>query len=152
MSGRFHADHAAPYNAALEWRTVALITDPTGQPADMKREPIPDFNDTELSVVRETVRERFRDAMDVQAIEGEVRIDPSDRELTPCPGLYWRGEGRAQFVLFKTGESRYRCQFFYRVHQQYGTGKEEYDDIGDCVITLLQVQADHAAKEAAQSG
>jgi len=118
----------------------------------MQRDPIPDFTDVELSVVRETVRERFHHEVEINEIEGEVRIDPSDRELTVCPGLYWRGEGRAQFVIFKTGTSRYRCQFFYRVHQQYGTGKEEYEDLGDCVITLLQVQADHAAKEAGQSG
>jgi len=119
---------------------------------DMQRDPIPDFTDTELSIVRETVHERFRDKVEIHAIEGEVRMDPGDRELTPCPGLYWRGEGRAQFVIFKVGENRFRAQFFYRVHQQYGTGKDEYDDLGDCVITLLQVQADHAAKEAAQSG
>jgi len=118
----------------------------------MKREPIPEFTDTELSTVRETVRERFRSDVEIHPIEGEVRIDPSDHELTLCPGLYWRGEERVQFVLFKTGASRYRCQFFYRVHQQFGTGREEYDDIGDCVVTLLQVQADHAAKEAARSG
>jgi len=117
----------------------------------MKREAIPDFTDMELSVVRETVRERFRRDLEINPIEGEVRIDPVDCELTLCPGLYWRGEGKAQFVLFKTGESRYRCQFFCRVHQQYGTGREEHDDIGDCVVTLLQVQADHAAKQATDS-
>jgi hypothetical protein len=27
----------------------------------------------------------------------------------------------------------------------YGTGVEEYDDLSECVVTLLQVQADHAA-------
>jgi len=118
----------------------------------MKHEPIPDFTDTELRIVQETVQERFRSDVEIHPIEGEVRIDPSDRELTPCPGLYWRGEGRAQFVIFKTGESRYRCQFFYRVHQQYGTGREEYTDLGECVITLLQVQADHAAKETTPTG
>ena len=26
---------------------------------------------------------------------------------------------------------------------QYGTGKESFDNLGDCVVTLLQVQADH---------
>ncbi len=66
----------------------------------MKREAIPDFTDTELSVVRETVRERFRRDLEINPIEGEVRIDPVDRELTLCPDLYWRGEGKAQFVLF----------------------------------------------------
>jgi hypothetical protein len=27
----------------------------------------------------------------------------------------------------------------------YGTGVEEYDDLSECAVTLLQVQADHVA-------
>jgi hypothetical protein len=27
----------------------------------------------------------------------------------------------------------------------YGTGVEEYDDLSECAVTLLQVQADHKA-------
>jgi len=41
------------------------------------------------------------------------------------------------------GESRYRCQFFYSEAEQYGTGKDEYDSLDNCVLTPLQVQADH---------
>jgi hypothetical protein len=29
----------------------------------------------------------------------------------------------------------------------YGTGTEEYDDLSECMVTLLQVQADHVASE-----
>ena len=60
---------------------------------------------------------------------------------------YWR-EDKAQFVIFKTGVQAYRNQFFYSVREQYGTGRDEYTDIGECVTTLLQVQADQAAKSA----
>ena len=31
---------------------------------------------------------------------------------------------------------------YYKGYQQYGTGKSEFDDIADCVTTLLQVHAD----------
>jgi hypothetical protein len=51
-------------------------------------------------------------------------------------------------IISKTGEDRYRSQFFYRLHQMFSTGIEEYDDITECVVTLLQVQADQAALEA----
>jgi hypothetical protein len=50
-------------------------------------------------------------------------------------------------VVVKTGDRNYRCQFFYRIHQMYGTGVEEYDDLTECMVTLLQVQADHHAHE-----
>ncbi len=50
-------------------------------------------------------------------------------------------------AIFKTGERKYRCQFFFRVHQQYGTGVFEYDDLAECTVSLLQAQADHVAQE-----
>jgi hypothetical protein len=28
----------------------------------------------------------------------------------------------------------------------FGTGIEEYDDLSECLVTLLQVQADHAVR------
>ena len=97
---------------------------------------IPDFTDTELWVIRQAVSERFRKQVELQQADAELRLDPGDRELTLCPVVYWR-EDRAQFVIFKS------------VREQYGTGRDEYTDIGECVMTLLQVQADHAAKSAA---
>ncbi len=115
----------------------------------MMREPIPHFTATEIQLVRETVAERFRGNIEVHPVEGEVRIDPSDRDLSPCPGLYWKERG-ANFIIFKVADGRFRCQFFYRVHQQFGTGRDEYTDLGECVITLLQVQADYETRQAAK--
>jgi hypothetical protein len=108
---------------------------------------IPDFTDTELWVIRQAVAERFRKQIDIQQADAELRLDPGDRELTLCPVAYWR-EDKAQFVIFKTGQQNYRNQFFYSVREQYATGRDEYTDIGECVMTLLQVQADHAVKNA----
>ena len=108
---------------------------------------IPDFTNTELWVIRQAVSERFRKEVEIQQADAELRLDPGDRELTLCPVVYWR-EDKAQFVIFKTGAQAYRNQFFYSVREQYGTGRPEYTDIGECVLTLLQVQADHAVKNA----
>ncbi len=111
---------------------------------------IPDFSDTEFSIVRQTITERFHKDVPIEHVEAELRIEPSDRTLTPCPGLY-RSEQDAHFAIFKVGDGRFRRQSFYRVHPLYGTGKPEYTDIGDGVITLLPVQADHAIKNRAES-
>jgi hypothetical protein len=120
----------------------------TGHPEAM-HDKIPDFTDTKLWVIRQAVSERFRKEIDIQQADAELRLDPGDRELTLCPVVYWR-EVKAQFVIFKTGEQTYRNQFFYNVREQYGTGRDEYNDIGECVMTpLLQVQADHVIKNAA---
>jgi len=32
------------------------------------------------------------------------------------------------------------------VREQYGTGRQEYDDLSDLVTTLLKLQSDHEAK------
>jgi len=46
-------------------------------------------------------------------------------------------------VIVKTGEDGYRCQFFYSAYQQYATARAEYDELADCVVSLLRAQADH---------
>ena len=108
---------------------------------------IPDFTDSELWIVRSTLQERYGDhPPELQLAETELRLDLTRTELTLCPAAYWE-HGKCHFVIAKTGDKRYRCQFFYRVHQQYGTGRDEYDDLSQCVVTLLQVQADHEAKQ-----
>lgn len=105
---------------------------------------IPDFNDTERRVVETTLNERFRHDVEVQSADAEIRLYSGDHELTEVPVLYWEARG-CQFVIFKVAENRYRNQYFYTDKDLFGTGREEYEDIGDCVLTLLQVQADHEA-------
>lgn len=108
---------------------------------------VADFTETELAIVNETVRQRYGKPVPVEVAEAEIRMYPDDRELTTVPALYWNERG-CHFVIFKVGEDRYRCQFFYSVREQYGTGREEYDNIGDCAVTLLRVQADHEVSRA----
>ncbi|MHB1512199.1 MAG: hypothetical protein ACYCTF_02245 [Acidiferrobacter sp.] len=106
---------------------------------------IPDFNDTELWIVRSAVAERYGKAVPLEAADSELRLDPDSPVLTVCPTLFWTERG-ASFVAFKVGEGRYRCQFFYGPNEHYGTGRDVYDDIGECVTHLLQLQADHESR------
>ena len=104
---------------------------------------IPDFTDAERWCVDTALTERYCRKVEVEQAEIELRLDPALPRLILCPALYWK-EG-AQFVICKVGDKRYRCQFFYSGREQYGTGREEYDDLAECVVTLLQLQAEHAA-------
>jgi len=105
---------------------------------------ISDFNDNELWIIESTLKERYGpDAeIDIQLGDSEIRLHSSDRELTVCPVVAWMHK-KCTLVIVKTGDKRYRCQYYYRVHQQYGTGIDEFDDLTECVVTLLQSQADH---------
>ncbi len=107
---------------------------------------VPDITETERWIIDTTLRERYGQGIDVQLADSEIRLNPSDRGTISCPTLYWQAEG-CSFVIFKTGDNNYRCQFFYKPYKQLGTGISEYDNLAECVVSLLQVQADHAARE-----
>jgi hypothetical protein len=109
--------------------------------------PIPDITETEQWVMRTTLRERYGRDWPFELADAEVRLSPSDRELTACPLVYWESDDGCRFAIFKTGESAYRCQFFYQPYRQMGTGSAEYDNLAECAVALLQAQADYAARE-----
>lgn len=103
---------------------------------------IKDFSDAEQWAVNTTLKERWpKTELDIQLADVEIKMFPHDRELTVCPALFWQ-VGETSFVIIKVGDRAYRSQFYYKGFQQYGTGKSEFDDIADCVTTLLQVHAD----------
>ena len=103
---------------------------------------VPDFTETELWAIRTVLAERYGEDVELQLADSELRLNPESTTLTLCPAAFWSGRG-ANFVVFKIGEGEYRNQFFYRNREQFGTGREYYDNIAECVTTLLQVQADH---------
>ena len=107
--------------------------------------PIPQFSDRERKLVSQTLVERFGNAIPLQAIQAEIQLDLLKDELVLCPALAWQ-EGLCHFVVFKTGDSRFRCQFYYTDTEQFGTGQLEYDNLGDCVVELLQIQTKHEAE------
>lgn len=104
--------------------------------------PINDFSEAEHEYVANLLAQRCTKGVDLQLADSELQLAPDSEELTLCPTLYWSESG-AQFVVYKTGDERFRCQFFYSTTEQYGTGHVDYDDIEKCVLTLLQVQSDH---------
>lgn len=106
------------------------------------RTPAPDFTQKELRDVAEILQQRYGAHVAVELADSELLLDPAEGAMTECPTLYWRARG-AQFVVFKVADAHYRCQFFYADADHYGTGRDEYDDLATCVLTLLRVQADH---------
>lgn len=112
---------------------------------------VADFTDSELDLVRQTLKERYGGDIAIEQADVEIRLSPGDRELTECPAVFWAARD-ANFIVVKSGDKEYRCQFFYRNYDQFGTGRETYDELGECVVTLLQVQADHEAEHNKESG
>jgi hypothetical protein len=103
---------------------------------------IPDFTDAEWQLVNQILLERYGRLVQLQSADVELQLDPTSETLTTCPSLYWSELG-AEFVVSKLAEQRFRCQFFYSADEQFGTGRDFYDNLGDCVTNVLQIQADH---------
>lgn len=107
---------------------------------------IKDFTDSEKRILKTTPQERYGQTGPYDLGDAESRLAPSDRELSACPVAFRHKDG-CNLDLFKAGDRRDRCQFFYRNHQQYGTGVREHDDPTKCVVSLLQTQADRLVQE-----
>lgn len=103
---------------------------------------IPDFSAADLDQVMSLLAARYRTAIPVELAEVEILVDGDDEQLVPCPGMYWEARG-AHFVVIRLGAQGFRGQFYYSEAQQYGTGRERFETLHDCVQTLLQVQSDH---------
>lgn len=102
---------------------------------------ISDFTDAERWVLATTLTERYGAPVAVELADSEIKLDSASKEITLCPTFYWEQLG-VEFVIFKVAENRYRSQFYYSITEQYGTNRE-FDDLAECVITTLRLQADH---------
>ena len=107
---------------------------------------IPDFSDAEKERIARLLEQRYGRTVAMELADSELQLDP-EAPLASCPTIYWTERG-AHFVVCKLAEDRYCCQFFYTDAEQFGTGRREYDDLGECVLALLRVQSDHERERA----
>lgn len=102
----------------------------------------PDFNDAELKIIDDTLKERYRAAKEIQHCDVELSLNADDLETAEYPSVYWEHNG-CHFILSKVDNSNFFCQFFYDDKQQFKTGTKLYSDLYNCLMTTLQVQADY---------
>jgi hypothetical protein len=105
---------------------------------------IPDFIESELWIIRTTPAERYGAAVEPEPADSEVRLNPCTSGLLECPADC-RGRDNCRFVAHRTGTQHYRCRIYYLGHEMPAPDIEEFDDLSECMVTLLPVSADHAA-------
>jgi hypothetical protein len=108
----------------------------------MSDRQIPDFTENELWVVRSTVKERYGKEIKLQLADTEVMLGSGIEGMIWCPALFWSAKG-ANFTIVKIAPKRYRAYFYFHPEHQLGTGIDSYDEIGECIVSVLQVEADH---------
>ena len=109
----------------------------------------PDFTDADRWVVETALKERYGRQIAVELADSEIKLAPGSDEVTVCPTFYWE-QGSVEFVIFKAADNQYRSQFYYSIPEQYGTGRD-FDDLAECVVTTLRLQADHEKDRAGVS-
>jgi len=106
------------------------------------------FTSHELALIKTTLRERYDRDIPFETAEAEICLNPDQQEnLSLCEVVTWSTE-ETGFVIFKITTQRFRAQFFTSDNKQYGVGKQEFDNLGDCLITLLQIQSDFVRERA----
>lgn len=112
----------------------------------MAAKPIPDFSKDEVRLIKDTLKERYGHEVEVELAEAEIRLSPASPELTLCPVVFWEMDD-CHFIIARSDKNHFINHFYYRLYQTYGTEKKRYDDLFDCVVSLLRAQADYALKE-----
>ena len=104
---------------------------------------VTDFSKHELNVINDVLQKRYGSPVETELAD----IQSGEADATAVPAVYWEHDG-CHFIIAKSEENKFVSQFFYDDDEQFGTEKPFYEDIYECVMTLLQVHADHELKKA----
>lgn len=103
---------------------------------------IAEFSGKEMWVTATARQERYSERVPIAHADSGIRLRTGGRVLTDCPAVFWQ-VGFCNFVVARTGDRRRLCMSSYRGYQPYGTGVDEYDDLAEWMVNLLQARADH---------
>ena len=97
-----------------------------------------DFSLFEINIAKDIINQRWR-GVDIDLADVEVSRNSSSESL-PYPAIVWEAS-KCTFVVIKVDESAYKCIYYYLGTQRFDTGVNEYDDLHDCVLSIMKVQA-----------
>jgi hypothetical protein len=101
-----------------------------------------DFSADELKLIDDALEKRYGNPVETERVD----IEFGDADVAESPAVYWEHNG-CHFIVAKGEDNKFFHQFFYDDDVQYGTEKP-FDDLNNCVMSLLQAQANHELKKA----
>ena len=102
------------------------------------------FSDLEQADFRSTLDKRWpKGEVDVQLVDVDVTLSDTTKGNIECPAYYWE-YAEYHFLLMKTGKNKFRPQFFFQDTEEVEAETLEFDDVAECTMALLQLQANHA--------
>lgn len=98
-----------------------------------------DFSKEEINIINKAIATRWQE-MDIHLADIEIARSAKDEKTIPCPAVVWE-TADCTFVVAKVDELAYKSVFYYMSTKQIDTGVNEFNDLQDCVITLMKVQS-----------
>ena len=100
-----------------------------------------DYTETEIDAVERTLRQRYREDIEIHLADCEVQPDQKKDEVVERPAIFWQAQG-CNFIIIKMDEKRFEGRYFYNPGKQFGSGQQLYKDVANCALSLLRCQAD----------
>ena len=99
------------------------------------------YTQSEIDATKKLIDERWKDK-DVTVHLADINYEKEGEETSqPYPALVWEDK-HSTFVVLKMGMLAYKSFFYYLKNKRYDTGVLEYNDLQECVTSLMQSQAD----------
>lgn len=101
-----------------------------------------------LWIIKETLAERYGEPIEPTLADTKLHLNPHDTELDVSPTAYWEHEGCHFELSVKRETGGIAASFFTRATKCLAPALKSLMICLECAVTLLQVQADHAASMA----
>lgn len=108
--------------------------------------PIAQFAENELDQIKEILTEKYQKDVEIQLADCDILLNSDDQQTHNCATVFWYKDG-VNFMVSKLNSTTYKAQFFYTPHEQFGTTDNDFKDLNQCVVAVLQSQDDHQREE-----
>lgn len=99
------------------------------------------FTQSEIDATKKLVDERWKDK-NITVHLADIDYTKEEEETVQAyPALVWEDKNTT-FIVLKMGMLTYKSFFYYLKNKRYDTGILEYNDLQECVTSLMQSQAD----------
>ena len=100
-----------------------------------------DYTDAEIELIRATLKQRYREDIEIFLADCEIQPDNQVSQLVERPAVFWQAMD-CNFIVVKVGENNFQGRFFYYPDEHFGDSQQYYSDAANCVTALLRSQSD----------
>ncbi len=94
-----------------------------------------DFTQSEVDIIQKHVDDRWREK-DHGVHLGDIEVDGKEQ-----PAAVWEHK-HYTFIVIKIGAFKYRALFYFLRDKRFDAGVDEYNDLDECVDSIMKAQAD----------